>query len=204
MSQLQELNVSGFAPSYAVVIDPEFPGDGDWGCDVFGFGRDGRLEKPFHSVWGTPFVVEVRPASAHRWVGQYAAGGLGGISGAFACPSPDHLCVLVDGQAYLTDVGAPASGSVVAHDQVGQVVASADLLLLVRFIDIVAIGRDGIAWRTKRLAVDDLRVIRATSDVIECSLDNLGGSSEIAIDAATGEQIEGTRLDSFWPPDVLA
>lgn len=132
------------------------------------------------------------PASAHRWVGQYAAGGLGGISGAFACPSPDHLCVLVDGLAYLTDVGAPTSGSVVAHDQVGQVVPTTDLLLLVRFVDIVAIGRHGIAWRTERRAVDDLRVIRATSEVIECSLDNLGGSPTIAIDAATGEQIEGT------------
>ena len=195
-----------FEHDYEVVVDPEFPGDGDWRCEVFGFGRGGEIEEPFHSVWGAPLVVEVSPSARDRWVGQYASGGLGGISGVYACPSTSQLCVVVDGEAYLTDVNNPRAGSIVVHDQVGQVlgVEGRSLLLLVRFIDIVALGPQGIAWKSKRLAVDDLRVVRAIGDTIECTLDNLGGSDTIGIDANTGEQTEGTRLDSFWPPDALA
>jgi hypothetical protein len=144
-------------------------------------------------------VLDVRPEGARRWVGQYAAGGLGGITGVYACPNPRQLCVVADGLAYLTDVDGPDRGSLVAHDQVGQVVEGEGrpLLLLVRFIDIVALGPRGVAWRSRRLAVDDLRVTRAVGDVIECSLDNPGGTPTITLDSATGEQTDGTRLN--WP-----
>jgi hypothetical protein len=138
-----------------------------------------------------------------RWIGMFAAGGLGGVRGAFACPSATSCCVLVDGLAYLVDVLAPDIGAVIAHDQVVQVlpVAGAPLLLLVRF---VAIGRDGVAWATPRLVVDDLHVDLATAAGIVCSGDNLGGTLTIELDPATGQQTAGTRLDSFWPPDALA
>ena len=129
-----------------------------------------------------------------------------GDSGVYATPSPRRLCVLADGLAYLVGVNAAQHGADVVHDQVGQVevVVDPELLLLVRFIDIVAIGVDGVAWRSPRLAVDDLRVVSTVGGIIQCSLDNLGGSPTIALDAATGAQREGTRLDSFWPPDALA
>ena len=85
-----------------------------------------------------------------------------------------------------------------------EAVAEPALLLLVRFIDIVAIGATGVAWASSRLAIDDLRVTSASGGLIQCSLDNLGGTSTITVDAATGEQLDGTRLDSLWPPDALA
>lgn len=77
-----------------------------------------------------------------------------------------------------------------------------DLLLLVRFIDIVALGPSGVAWRSARLAVDDLAVVIASPEAVVCSLDNLGGSETITLDPLTGEQLSGTRLDSFWPPEA--
>jgi hypothetical protein len=64
-----------------------------------------------------------------------------------------------------------------------------NLLLLVRFIDIVALGPDGVAWRSPRLAVDGLAVVSASSDAVVCSLDNLGGSETITLDPLTGEQL---------------
>src|SRR4051794_24070606 len=84
-----------FEPDYEVVVDAEFPGNGDWGCEVHGFGRDGVLDEPFHSAWGAPLVLEVRPNRGARWVGQYAAGGLGGVSGVYACPNVEQVCVVV-------------------------------------------------------------------------------------------------------------
>ena len=64
-------------------------------------------------------------------------------------PVSPELVAVVDGQAYVVAVDAPARGAVVAHVQVGQVFAvdGADLLLLVRPIDIVALGPTGIVWR---------------------------------------------------------
>lgn len=32
-----------FPREFDVAIDPEFPGDGDWGAPTFAFGRDGEL-----------------------------------------------------------------------------------------------------------------------------------------------------------------
>jgi hypothetical protein len=195
-----------FRPAYEVEVGPEFPGDGDWGCPVFGFDRNGELMETFDSRWGTPVVVRVEPRSGGAWVGTFAAGGLGGVTGAFACPSPASLLLVVDGLAHLVDVAAPEQGSRIVHDQVSQLtpVEGAGLLLLVRFIDIVALGPTGIAWTTPRLAVDDLRVEEATSTSLVCTCDNLGGTGRIELDPASGVQVAGTRLESVWPPDALA
>jgi len=47
-------------------------------------------------------------------------------------------------------------------------------------------------------------VSRSSGGIIECTLDNLGGSPTITLDATSGQQLTSTRLDSFWPPDALA
>lgn len=196
-----------FSPEFEVVVDPEFPGDGDWGAPTFAFGRDGELLAEPESRWGTPTVLEIDPSSSPRWVGTFAAGGLGRCRVTCATPSPTQLCVVVDGLAYLVRVDRPEVGAGIAHDQVEQVVpvSGLPLLLLVRFIDIVAVGRQGVAWRTDRLAVDDLAVVSAGPDSIVCSGEHFdGGPSTIELDPHTGTQTAGTRLGSLWPPDALA
>jgi hypothetical protein len=189
-----------FSPAYRVKVDPEFPGDGDWRLPVFGFDRDGRVVRKFESRWGVPLIVRVTATQA-GWVGMFAAGGLGGVRGVFAAPSRAVLCAVVDGLAYLVDVEAPANGAVIAHDQVRQVVPvpGRDLLLLVRMIDIVALGPEGIAWRSTRLAVDDLRVVQATADAIVCSAWMLEDKAEeLTLNPSTGAILEGRRLDYPW------
>ena len=79
-------------------------------------------------------------------------------------------------------------------------------MLLVSFLDIVAVGPSGVAWRSGRLAVDDLRVVKVSGDVIEC-LCSLGGPDAdeiLVLDVLTGRQTAGTRLDGLWPPEALA
>lgn len=195
-----------FTPSFEAIVDPEFPGDGNWGCPVHGFCRDGEATERFDSVWGSPLVVEVLPFGGGRWVGHYASGGLGGVSGVFATPNPSQLGVATDGLISFTSVDDPGAGAAVVRDAVQQIVAVADrpVLLLVGFSEMAAIDSQGVAWETPRLAVDDLKVISTSGGSIECTLDNLGGSATISLDASNGEQIVGTRLDSFWPPDALA
>ncbi len=194
-----------FNSAFVARLDPEFPGDGDWGCEVFHFDRNGAVVEELRSPWGTPLVVEITPESDARWIATLEAGGLGGLTGLYATPSDSHLCALADGLAYLINAGSPADGAMPVHHQVSQVVSvdGCDLLLLVRFIDIVALGPDGVAWRSHRLAVDGLAVVGISSEAIVCSVDNLGGSETITLDPSTGEQLSGTRLDSFWPPGAM-
>jgi hypothetical protein len=90
----------------------------------------------------------------------------------------------------VVQVDAPDEGALAAQDQVRQVVPSLDppvLLLVIRFTDIVAIGPNGIAWRSPRLAVDDLQVLHADSSGIRCSGYFLGDSlEEFVVDPASG------------------
>lgn len=186
----QVLIRSGFEPAYEIEIDPEFAPDGEWSCPVFAFDRVGRLVDDFVSRWGTPIVVRVRPGTAAEWVGQFPAGGLVGVDGVFACPAPTQMCVVVDGLAFLVDVGAPAQ-TLAVHDQVRQVVpvVGAPLLLLVSYVDIVAIGPEGIAWRSPRLALDGLRVLDACADGIRCEEATMEDSPEnFVVSPTTGER----------------
>jgi hypothetical protein len=73
------------------------------------------------------------------------------------------------------------------------------LLLFVGFSEIQALGPGGIAWSSRRLCLDHLRVIRVTAETIECTCENLGGSCTIEVDPRTGYQIAGTTMrDLGW------
>jgi hypothetical protein len=192
-----------FDPAYDVELGPEFPGGGEWLYPVFAFDRDGHLDPQFVSRWGAPVIAVIHPQRGEQWVGMFPAGGLGGVSGAFATPSAQHLCIVADGEAFLVRTDAPQEGALVVQDQVRQVaVASTTLLLLVRDIDIVAVGARGVAWRSPRLAVDDLRVTTAGPTAIHCTGDLLAGRVvDLIVNAATGCVASGPRLDGPpWNP----
>ena len=74
------------------------------------------------------------------------------------------------------------------------------LLLMVSFDSICAVGSDGVAWRSGRLAYDDLKVVASNREQIVCrglvEVDDLasGIHSEISVDPRTGEQRSGPRF----------
>jgi hypothetical protein len=187
----------GFISDYSAEPEPEFPGDGQWQDPVFGFDRDGTLMEPFESRWGTPLTVAFDATRTGRWVGFFAAGGLGGVTGLIACPLPTESCVLNDGLAYVVSVDNPRKGASLASNQVTQVVRvpTLPLVLLVSFCDMVALGSSGIAWRSPRLALDDLRVESVSEEAISCSRYVISGSSTIQLDPLTGKVMAGTPFD---------
>ena len=70
-----------------------------------------------------------------------------------------------------------------------QVVAAREhlLLLLVNPVDMLAVGPDGVAWRSRDLAMDDLRVTRVTPRGIECTDDLMDPeSTRFILDPNTG------------------
>jgi hypothetical protein len=176
-------DAGGFAVSYEIVEDAD-------ATPTHCFGRNGRHvnDFDFDERWGAPLVARIAPKSASPWVGMFAAGGLGVIRGLYASPSPHRCCVVNDGLAFLVDVNAPEQPAMVAADAVVQAVPapSADVLLLASDTDLVAVGAAGVAWTAPRLVVDNLRVLRASSDAIVCSGDVGGRMATITLTPSTG------------------
>jgi hypothetical protein len=183
---------SAFSSAYEVETDPEFPGDGDWGCLVCSYKADGTITQDFESRWGAPTILRVLPASAPSWVGMFPAGGLGGESGVFGCPSLNHMCVVANGAAYLVDVTTPHGGAAMVRPDTHQVlpVPHAPLLLLAGFQDLVAVGIEGVAWRSPRLVLDELWVEQALENHLVCRGHEMRGTVTFEVDLATGERVD--------------
>jgi hypothetical protein len=124
-----------------------------------------------------------------------------------ATPSGTELCVAADGVVYRIDVQRPAEGLRAVHWDVNQIVPvqGLALLLIVRATDIVAVGRQGIAWTSHPLVADDLQVVTATRDAIVCmgELDN-DQLSMLEVDPVSGHQVSGPRVRRPARPDPFA
>ncbi|GAA1717793.1 hypothetical protein GCM10009745_78220 [Kribbella yunnanensis] len=116
-------------------------------------GRDGR------SV-----VVVIEPSEGTSWTGAFGGGEpltRRAVSGLYPTPSPVRLCVVDRGTAFLVDVLVPERSERVPTDDPVMSVETAvgeRLLLLVGRWTITAIGPDGVAWTSPRIAMDGLRV----------------------------------------------
>ncbi|HEV2273720.1 MAG TPA: hypothetical protein VGR96_06110 [Acidobacteriaceae bacterium] len=82
------------------------------------------------------------------------------ISGIWACPDPEWMCVVAGGYAYLIDTVRPRWWEQVEYRPVTAIhpLPHLDLLLFAGFHTLLAWGRDGIAWRTGRLSWDGVRI----------------------------------------------
>lgn len=180
-----------FSAAYEVEPDPEFPGDGEWGCPVYGYTAAGTVSSDFESQWGAPTVLRLTSQSGAESVLMFAAGGLGGESGIFACPAPKDLCVVAAGEAYLVDTNAPQRGAVILRSDTQEVVPVPDegLLLLSGYENVVAVSINGLVWRSPRLAHDGLHVDYAREGRLFCHAEDMSGWVEVEIDATTGQPI---------------
>lgn len=191
----------GFASAYTCEVDPELPGTGQWRYPHYGFHRDGEAAEPFRSRWGTPLIVRVAVTGTRQWVGSFEAGGMHALTGVFACPRPTDALVVCDGQPYLVDVTAPTRTTVLDLEPVTQVcrVRDLDLLVLVGYSNLAALGPAGLAWHSERLCLDDLRVLDATADGIHCLGDFAGSTEEFTVDPHSGQLRAGPRFLDSWP-----
>ena len=184
--QFQRFN---FVSSFDVEVDPEFPATGSWAHTVHAFNRDGDLVDEFASNWGAPRALVVHPSASDSWVGLFPNGGLNGVSGVFAMPGPSSLCVSIGGLAFVLNADHPEDGALVASAYALQVVSSVApaLLLVSTFTELTAFDGDGIAWRSPRLALDDLRILSVDGNTIRCTGTRDSGSSVLVeVNAHTG------------------
>lgn len=121
-----------------------------------------ELRPAGHSASGG-LIFEVDVGDSDSWVGFARPSSVRSrhaVTGLFTTPDPSGLCVITRGTAYLVDVATRRFALLPLSDPVIFVTSLRDvrLLLLATPWRVMAIGRDGPAWQTGRLAIDGLRL----------------------------------------------
>jgi hypothetical protein len=155
----------------------------------------GRLSFETQPRGANARLLEVVTSEGKVWVGRFEAGPEG-LSGCFATPSPNTLCIVVQGQGYWIPVLQPASYEVVAVTPIKQVlrVPDQDTMLFIDFVRVSAYGPEGFLWRTDDLSWDGVQI----TDVNARSIRGLGWDSpgdcyvDFSIDTSTGTATGGS------------
>lgn len=144
-------------------------------------------------------IFEVDPRDSDPWAGLARPGAMrasGAVSGLMTTPNCDGLCVLVRGTAYVVDVTDRSFRLVTASAPVmaAAPVLPAEVLLLATPWHVIGIGRGGVMWQTKRLAIDGLRLDEADeSRLLGVADPESAEPREFVIDLRTGTH-EGGAL----------
>lgn len=100
--------------------------------------------------------VMVRPGNGSAFLATFALGFTDPAlpSGVWACPDPGSLLAVAGGYAYLVNTETPEHSKLLEQRPVTAVLPApeADLLLLAGFYDVLAVGAEGVQWRSGRLS----------------------------------------------------
>jgi hypothetical protein len=126
-----------------------------------------KSRSPSMLVWEPPPVpsifVEVLARNGTRWLGEFSGLG-GGLSGIFATPNEDVICVVNRGEGYLVDTMHPDRYDLLPVVPVMLVrrVPSRNILFFVDHTRLCALGKDGLLWVTKRVSWDGIKILEVT------------------------------------------
>jgi len=180
----------GLAHRYEVEIDPEFPGDGQWGCPSVGFTSNGDRTDFLANAAG--LIVRFQTEQDGPWIASFSGTGGSRLRGLYALPCPDEILVVLDGAALIVNAADPERQATRVGWSVHQVVAVEEpsLVLVAGFFDITALGVQGLRWSTPRLCLDDLRIDATALGKVMCS-GQFMSRDNLVLDLTTGEQLSG-------------
>lgn len=149
---------------------------------------------------GSEAWFSVKPQNFPTWVGRFA-GGPGGLNGVFSTPSPNVVCIVVNGQGYWLDVDSPESFQTVRSLPIKNVfsVTSHELLVFVDYVRIAAYAPQGCVWVTEDLSWDGITV----GDIDHNSLKGEAWDSPgdryvpFSVDLNTGEVSGGSSPEKY-------
>ena len=141
--------------------------------------------------------LEVKPADAGLFLATCALGFRDPAlpSGVWSCPAPGDLLAVAGGYAYRLNTQQPERTELLEQRPVTAVLAAQQegLLLLAGFHDVLALGRDGVRWRSPRLSWEGITL----SGVVDGHLHGRGwdmfADAEVpfAVDLRTGAHTGG-------------
>ena len=114
--------------------------------------------------------IMVRPSAAAPFLATCALGFAdpAAPSGLWSCPSPDDLCAVSGGYAYLVNTAAPQQFTHLPLRPVLEVrpLPAHRLLLFAASYSLLAWGPHGLAWQTARLSSEGLRISEIRGDTL--------------------------------------
>jgi hypothetical protein len=94
---------------------------------------------------------------------MFAFGKIGqaSVSRVLSMPDPEKLCVVARGAGYVVTAATPLAWEAVRAIPIIDVraIPRADLVVFANYTEMLAYGKDGVRWRTKRLAWDGLKIV---------------------------------------------
>jgi len=162
-----------------------FPGGSENG------GRDGLLLR-----------MVPTDGAGEAWLGTFAAGSFtSGVTGIYACPDPDSIAVVLDGEGYYVSASNPAAWEEIKVAPIVEVriIVDPQMLLLVDYTRISAYGEQGHIWTTERLSWDGLRITETNDQWIRgIAWDSPQQRDvEFIVDIQTGRHTGGSNPNLF-------
>ncbi len=118
--------------------------------------------------------------------------------GLWACPNPHQLCAVAGGYAYVVNARQPEQWQQISYRPVTtiRVVASHRLLIFTGFHSLCALGEAGLAWETKRLSWEGLRITDLQADTLSGFGWDMATDTEVpfTVDLRTGHAIGGAFI----------
>lgn len=118
-------------------------------------------------------ILEFAPLGARPWIGMFAASGLSVRGGTCAVALPDRktVAVLGGGAGYRVAAADPLEWEEIAAGGLATplIVEQLELVVFLDYTDAMAYGPDGLAWRSGRLAWDDLQAVSFDQDTLRMS-----------------------------------
>ena len=150
--------------------------------------------------------LKISPRKGVPWYGMFAFNVLGSgemISGVYGCPGGESLFVASRGVGYTVRADDPSKCEVGPIEPIlgVRVLEEARLLIFWDFIAIAAWGSAGLAWKTKRVCIDDLQVEEIASGLIKGSgWDPVNNNrSKFEVELHTGEILSRTGAILQFP-----
>lgn len=144
--------------------------------------------------------IQMVPSEGQEWIGTFAMGRFGSksITGVFTAPNADRLCVVAQGQAFIVDANNPNDCESLPIVPVIDVRSSKEhqLLIFASYTELLAVGVNGIAWRTERLSWDGLKLTHVTKEAIHGVFWDIQTESEqgFTVDLVTGAHSGGVSF----------
>jgi hypothetical protein len=103
------------------------------------------------------FVVKFLSDANEPWIGNFQRG-LTEFCEVVAHPDGDNIIVIAGGEAYVVSPSAKQCLQTFGG-QIGAVLSTKELelILFVSLVDVTAIGKSGVAWRSRRISWDGFR-----------------------------------------------
>jgi hypothetical protein len=153
-------------------------------------------------------ILAIRPAAGEPWIGifeSYDYGAPPAVAPRQVLGWPDErsLCFVGGGGACVVRTDEPDETFEIDCWPISDVLVVPDRELVVfgDFISLIAYGRDGVAWRTRRLAWDDVKIIKAEGETLTVSGYDPTASIDGSHPTFTVDLRTGASTDKPYPDD---